>query len=161
MSTDTIIRSLLIPLNQEHLLLPSAVIVEVTHDLKSEKIAEDHPDWILGNVLWRNQQVPLMSVEKIFPLPPLSNIPTRKNYTIILYGIEFPHVLPFYALNVQDVPRVLNISSTHLSITNSEPPHPAIVFSVKINQEMSAWLPNLTYLENLTRKSQLNKIEED
>jgi len=163
MSTATFIRSLLIPIHGGHLLLPSAVVAEVAPNLKQvERVVETQVEWLLGNIQWRNQQVPLLAIEKIFSLSQVTNN-WKRHYTVILYGLEFPQILPFYAFAVQDIPRAMNVSLANLAAPAVES-LPGLLFTVMINHEIPSLLPDLGYLENLIRKTQIAnsvKIEDD
>lgn len=150
MIDKTIIRSLLIPLNGGQLLLPSAVVAEVTPYHKPETVADSYPDWLLGIVHWRDQSVPLVSIEKLLSLSMV--IPTAKHRLVVFYGLESTQ-LPFYAIVAAEVPRVINISESSLSNPGVET-RPGLVFSAIINNKETAWLPDLGYLENLLRKVQ-------
>ena len=72
---------------------------------------------------------------------------------MILYGLESNQTLPFYAFVVTDIPRALTL--TEELLTQFIPGEGnGIIFQVEISQQGSAWIPDLTYLENLLRKHQ-------
>lgn len=56
------IHCLLIQLYQDLLLLPNAAVAEVVAYTEPEPIA-DAPDWLLGQLIWREHTVPLISFE--------------------------------------------------------------------------------------------------
>ena len=149
MTDKTIIRSLLIPLKGGQLLLPSAVVAEVTAYHQPEAMAGAYPDWLLGISHWRKQQVPLVSIEKLLSLS--SVVPTTKHRLVVFYGLDSSH-LPCYALVAAEVPRVVTISEDSLTNPGVET-RPGLVFSVTINNKETAWLPDLVYLETLLRKT--------
>lgn len=58
---DTV-HCLLLPLNQDIMLLPNAAVAEVIP--YSEAIAvEDAPDWLIGYINWRDRRIPLVMFE--------------------------------------------------------------------------------------------------
>ncbi|OQW91931.1 MAG: hypothetical protein BWK79_15775 [Beggiatoa sp. IS2] len=145
-----IIRSLLVPISGGQILLPSAVTAEITAYHKPEIVREKQPEWFIGMIEWRGQRIPLIALEKILSLP--TTRPTARFRTLVLYGLEVPQTLPFYALVTTDIPHVLSVSEAHLAHVNEEK-RTGFVFTVKINQQETAWIPDLTYLENLLRKT--------
>ena len=72
---------------------------------------------------------------------------------MILYGLESNQNLPFYAFLVTDIPRTLMLTEELLTqFTPDE--RSGIIFQVEISQQGTAWIVDLTYLENLLRKHQ-------
>jgi chemosensory pili system protein ChpC len=89
-----------------------------------------------------------LSIEKALSLPSATSV--NKYRTVILYGLEFTQTMPFYAFISTEVPRTLTV--TEESLTNpSANVRTGVVFKVKIDNTETAWLPDLTYLENLLK----------
>lgn len=152
----SLVRSLLVPLSSGQLLLPSAVVAEIINYNEPEKIPEVKENWLNGILFWRNQRVPLLSLDTILSLSGNENlVDTSKRRTVILYGLEASQLLPFYAFMATGVPRALIANEENLTQPTEER-RTGINFSVQIvledNKEM-AWIPDLTYLENLLRKT--------
>ena len=61
--------SLLVPLNQERLILPRACVAEVVRyaPLQAEETA---PAWFRGHIAWNGRQVPVISFEELAGLTP-------------------------------------------------------------------------------------------
>ncbi len=144
------IRSLLVPMNGGQLLLPSAVVAEITAYHSPEIVREKSPEWFAGLIEWRGQRLPLVFLEKVLALPTAN--PTARFRTLVLYGLESPQTLPFYALVTADIPHVLSVNEESLSQVNEEKRN-GLLATVKINQQDVAWIPDLTYLEHLLRKT--------
>ncbi len=155
MTDKLIIRSLLTPINGGQVLLPSAVIAEVTSYRQLERV-DTPPDWFLGILQWRGQQVPMVCIEKILSLTPVP--PTFKHCIVILYGLESPQ-LPFYGFLAVDVPRVIAISEESLTHPTQEG-RPGLAFSVTLLNQDTVWLPDLAYVENSIRKWQASMKHE-
>ncbi len=151
MSNNIALRCLLVPMSlEQQLLLPSTVVAEIFPYQRPEPVVGSHPSWLLGSIDWRGQPVLVISMEKVLSLPSSSSKPYR---TMILYGLESNQTLPFYAFLVTDIPRTLNLAEAGLThFVPSE--RNGIVFQVEIDQQGTAWIPDLTYLENLLRKYQ-------
>ncbi|MDM8564613.1 chemotaxis protein CheW [Candidatus Halobeggiatoa sp. HSG11] len=150
MSNKNFVRCLLIPLGDKQILLPSAVIAEVYPYQEPKPIAKQ-PDWLLGIFEWRNQQVPLITIEKF-----LSTIKdsSKKCRSVILYGLESNKSMPFYALTATDIPKPLLIKEEDLT-TPSFKPNKNYVFNIMYDGQ-TIWLPNLTNIENMLRSFPLN-----
>lgn len=145
------IRCLLIPIGGGQILLPHAVIAEVCPYHKPEQIAENQPNWLLGRVNWRHQQVPLLSIEEALSLSVA--ISAEKKYRmVILYGLESTALMPYYALRTIDVPRTISVTEESLTLVPSPEVRTGLVFSAMYNSE-KVWLPDLSFLENLLKKS--------
>lgn len=151
MAVNEIVRSLLIPVNGANLLLPAAVVGEVVPCVALE-IIDKQPEWLLGIASWRNQRVPVLNLDKILGVPPIEA--SKNHRLVVLYGLEVPQMIPFYAITATDTPRTLGISPTMLT-SPTETDNSALVFKVQLNAEVEeeAVLMDLTHLENLLRKS--------
>jgi chemosensory pili system protein ChpC len=148
---DTIVRSLLIPIRGGKLLVPSAIIAEVTSLRGIEEIPENPYDWLDGIIHWRGQRIPLLNVEKVLALPP-SKKPKRQRL-VVLYGLEIGQTIPFYALLASDIPRTLILTEDSLTTIGEGKRHSGIVFHAKVQDEENVWLPDLNYLEQLLKES--------
>ena len=61
-SITDLVASLLIPVHNKSLLVPNIVIAEVVA-LQMISPLPEAPSWALGSILWRGEQVPVMSFE--------------------------------------------------------------------------------------------------
>ena len=153
LNTHATVRCLLIPINGGQLLLPSAVVAEVSSYNQAEPFAKNQPNWLLGMINWRSQRVPLLSIEEALLLPSVALTETKYR-TVILHGLEFASAMPFYAFQATDVPRPITIKED--SFTHFSPEaRTGLVFHVTISDQNTAWLPDVVYLENLLTKSPL------
>lgn len=151
---STHIRCLLIPVgsSQSQLLIPSAVVAEVTNYKVPEKKLNNTPKWLLGLVEWRGQHVPVISIEDILAQPPLP--PSNDQRLVILYGLETSQFLPFYAFIASNIPSALSLHSKFLTEFTEEK-QPGLVFSVSLNTKggvEDVAILDVTYLEGLLRK---------
>lgn len=144
---NSVIRSLLIPLCQRQLLLPSTIVAEVSAYTQPEKTVETQLAWLLGMVHWRHHHIPVVSLENLWSLPHTA-VSTKRQRIIILYGLEFTDTLPFYAFTAADIPRTLAISENSLTQPSTEVPQ-GVVLSVQLSEQETVWFPDLVYLENL------------
>jgi len=159
MSNNSAIRCLLIPFGAGQLLLPTAVIAEVTSYNEPEQLNDNQPDWLLGIINWREQRLPLLSIEKALSLPMIHSV--NKARTVVLYGLESPHTMAFYAIQTVDVPRTIAKVTKDNLINNPEAEkNTGLLFNVKVHQTETAWLPDLSYLEENLLNKVLNNVEE-
>lgn len=149
------VRSLLIPIGGGSLLIPTAVVAEVAPRQAAQPVSENQPEWLSGIIHWRGQRVPLLNLTQLLglSLTATAEAEAKSARTVILYGLESPQTMPFYALRASDVPRTINIAPETLSNPIEEQKQ-GLIFRVKITANESTWLPDLTYFENLLRKSQ-------
>jgi len=155
-NNHTSVRCLLVPLGADQLLLPSAVVAEVSPYSEPESPSKKKPNRMLGIINWRNQRVPLLSIEEALSLP-LATSATKKYHTVILYGLESTQTMPFYAFISSNAPHALKVTEKNLSNPSRANVRPGVVFKLKVNQNETALLPDLSYLENLLTESYLQK----
>jgi chemosensory pili system protein ChpC len=62
----TDIRGLLIPIGGQRLLLPNATVAEIIAYRDPAPAAEGSPSWLLGNIDWRQRDVPTVALENMF-----------------------------------------------------------------------------------------------
>lgn len=153
LNTHATVRCLLIPSNGGQLLVPSAVVAEVSPYKQPEPLTKNQPNWLLGMINWRSQRVPLLSIQEALLLPSVAEVVTKYR-TIILYGLESTSAMPFYAFQATDVPRPLTINEETFTHFSPEA-RTGLVFQVTIDDQNTAWLPDVVYLENLLIKSSL------
>ncbi len=147
------IRCLLIPSGGGQLLLPSTIVAEVFGYNEPELVFNDQPKWLLGMINWREQRVPLLSIEEALSLHQ-NEAPSQKKYhTVVLYGLESTQTMPFYgfrATNVLSPLAVVEKTLTHFNVEKRK----GLVFNVE-HDSNQVLLPDVNYLENLLIKSQI------
>lgn len=100
------VSSLLIPLANGHLLLPTVTVAEMIPYRGAERDPES-PDWYLGDFEWRDQRVPLISYEVICGgLMPSYNTDCR---IAVLNNAGVDESLPFLGLATQGIPRLSRV----------------------------------------------------
>lgn len=98
---DTV-RCLVLPIVGEQILVPNAVVAEV-YAADTISVSTGGPDWLLGSVIWRGSELPLVCMEaalggarleagvrsKVVVMKALSASEALKNFAILVQGI--PH----------------------------------------------------------------------
>ena len=150
LSTVTIqeqLSCLLIPMKGKNIMLPNVSVAEVIQfTLPVEK--ENSPKWFLGNIQWREVEVPLINFESIDSEIPASI--ARGSRIAILNSVTGQQSMPFFAMVVQGIPKLLKVGESdinkdgHQSLLESE----EMAVSTLLGR---AVIPNLKYLENLIK----------
>lgn len=151
---STHVRCLTIPIGagRMQLLIPSAVIAEVTNYKLPEKKIANAPKWLLGMVEWRGQNVPVVSIEAILAQPLIEHADNHR--LVVLYGLETSQFLPFYAFIASNIPSALSLNHKLLS-TFVEEKQAGLVFDVTIATKTgveTVSILDVTYVEGLLRK---------
>jgi chemosensory pili system protein ChpC len=111
------IPSLLVPMLDHKLVLPTVSVAEMTPyqtpQPRQPVAVDDVPDWYLGSFSWRGIMVPMVSYEllnsgNLAPVKPESQI-------IILNNTGVNQNLPFVCLPTQGIPRLSRVAVNEIS----------------------------------------------
>ena len=103
----TDISSMLLSIDGGYLLLPGVCVAEIVTFMPAEQDQDDPPAWYMGQISWRNQNVPLVIYEvlKGNRMPHMS-----ENCRIaVLNNTGQNHQLKFFAIVIQSTPRLLRV----------------------------------------------------
>lgn len=106
------VASLLIPLHGQSMLLPNVTVAEIVPVSQVQQV-QDAPSWYLGNCLWRELTVPLLSLEALNG-EQMPGINTRSRFAVLNTTGVHEH-LPFIALLTQGLPRLARVSEDEIS----------------------------------------------
>lgn len=144
--TSHILPCVMIPMTGQQLLLPNVSIAEII-DYASVEPRRDAPPWLLGDIQWRGQNLPVLSFE-------LANggkagVPAGSRGRVAVLNTIGEHhdALPFLAIVTQGIPSQARIASSQVQERDGET-GPADLMLVEVDGE-SARIPNLEYLESL------------
>lgn len=111
------IASLLIPLQGYQVLLPNVSVAEIIPIAQSNPV-NNAPLWYLGNIIWREQNIPLVSFEAMND-EAKSGLHNRARFAVLnTTGIS--NDLPFMAIVAQGLPRLARVSEEEISTQESE-----------------------------------------
>lgn len=96
--------SLLIPMNGRPWLIPNIVVAEVI-PLRHPDRPGQGPEWLLGWFNWREQDLPLISYEKLNESGPVTIGPQARIAVINTVSGQ----ARFYAVVIQGIPRLLRV----------------------------------------------------
>ena len=134
--------SLLVKVENEVLLLPNVTVAEIVNLGRVEKI-ENKPDWYLGNINWRELDLPLISFEGMRS----EGSSTLKGFSrvIILNGIIGNKTLPFYGMVSKGIPRLSRVSPGEID-QEEKTNEPTDFMKLSLNGE-DVVIPNLENIE--------------
>jgi chemosensory pili system protein ChpC len=106
------INTLLLPLRGFHVVLPQALVAEITQRPQVRAVREA-PQWMLGTFDWRATRVPLLRFESLCERGRSEGRPSTR--IAILYGLEGMDGLAFYAMELHAIPHPLILREDMLS----------------------------------------------
>jgi len=145
------VRSLLLPLENTNLLVPNVAIAEVLN-YQPLDLVEGGPDWLLGRLRWRDQDLPVISIERLcgYSLPQGE----RGSRISILNSVNAETNLPFFAMVTAGIPRLFNADADALadSIAAARTLPDTVADCVQFGSE-EALIPNLSVIQALVEKT--------
>jgi len=138
---------IVIPLEDTQLLLPNVCVAEILPWRRVRALSET-PAWCLGLLGWRGEMVPVVRFETLNGKPG----PARKagRCMVVMNRACNAKGLPFYALAVEGLPRLVQLTSEDLA-SESARLGPAETAVVKLGTE-TAVIPNLNMIETAVAK---------
>jgi len=143
------VRSQLIPLHNQRLVLPNTAIAEVISYHKPQPL-DDAPPWLGGFIGWRGLRIPLIYIETATSdqQPQIH----RRNRVIVLNALGGSNKLPFYGILAQGIPRLMHLdSSTILDAPNADKVHQFFIRQVLVEGH-PAVIPDQKALETALEK---------
>jgi len=145
------VRSLWLPLENTNLLVPNVAIAEVLNYRAPDRV-EDGPDWLLGRLRWRDQDLPVISIERLcgYSLPQ-GELGSR---IAILNSVSAESNLSFFAMVAAGIPRLFNADADDLgdSIAAARTLPDTVADCVQIGSE-EALIPNIAVIQALVEKT--------
>lgn len=140
------IRSMLIPLSGDPVVLPGTAVAEIVPYLTPSPV-EGAPSWLLGQVAWRGREIPLICFEQVaFGTLPAPNPRAR---IAVINTLDADPVQPFWAMPIQGIPRQLYVDEQAIAPAADDEVAPRGVLSHVLVQGGRAVIPDLDYLERL------------
>lgn len=137
------IHCLTIPLHEETVLLPNAAIAEIVAYMEPSIIA-DAPDWFLGNVTWRDTQVPLISFEVISGKEVGS---AKKDSRIaVLNTLNGNAEIPYVGILSQGIPSIALVQEDGIEEQSDQESRTAVGATINVGG-VEVLIPNIDELE--------------
>lgn len=105
------VRSLWVPLDGVNLLVPNVAIAEVINYQPLDLI-QDGPEWLLGSLRWRDQELPVVSIESLCGFGLTQS--ERGARISIMNSVKPGSALPFYAIVTAGIPRLFSADADAL-----------------------------------------------
>ena len=139
-----VLAGILIPLASRSLLVPTVAVAEIVPYQKARHL-ENAPDWLLGEFLWRNQSVPLLSLELLCgeQMP----APTSANRVVVFNNTGISDELPFLAIRSAGIPKLIQVSAEDMRVSETAP-RPFENLRVMLQGEETV-IPDITSLEQV------------
>lgn len=109
---STLLRTQLIPLSQDTLLLPNSVIAEITPYQPPQEHPVDKPAWWLGKMAWRGLEIPLISLEGLLGQPINAILPHAR--IAVFNTLRGNPELPFFAVVIASLPHLLRLDNAQI-----------------------------------------------
>ncbi|GMQ88075.1 MAG: chemotaxis protein CheW [Gammaproteobacteria bacterium] len=145
------VKSLWVPLEEVNLLVPNVAIAEVINYQPLDLI-HDGPDWLLGCLRWREQELPVVSAERLcgFNLPQGERGSRISVINSMIPGAD----LSFYAIVTAGIPRLFSADEDALgsSVLGDRGLPDTVADCVQIGNE-EALIPDLENIQTLVGKA--------
>jgi len=145
------VRSLWVPLAQLRLLVPNVAIAEVIN-YQPLDLVQDGPEWMLGKLRWRDQELPVVSMEQLlgFESAEVSSGARITVFNSVLAGAR----LQFFAVVTSGIPRLINADADMLgdSLREGRAFESFVADCVQIGSE-EALIPDLEAVQQLIEQT--------
>ncbi len=145
------VKSLWVPLEEVNLLVPNVAIAEVINYQPLDLI-HDGPDWLLGCLRWREQELPVVSAERLcgFNLPQGERGSRISVINSMIPGAD----LSFYAIVTAGIPRLFSADEDALggSVLGDRELPDTVADCVRIGNE-EALIPDLENIQTMVGKA--------
>jgi len=149
------IRCLLIPTDEENLVLPMSTMSEVV-DITQLQPIDDAPSWLLGQVEWESRQVPVFSFSALINGRDPGAL-TSRSKIIILKSLSDSARMPYLGLLLGGVPKPITVKEDQLVATGDDKTSLGVYRRVTI-EEQQAIVPDLDRLTHLVTHATLGAL---
>jgi len=110
------IRSVLLPLTKDSVLLPHSAMMEVLPERDIKPLA-NMPEWVLGEVNWNNKTIPLISLETAFGVRNVEK--PKRSRLVIIASLSETNDYKYLAIRTTGVPRLIQLEADVLQRADS------------------------------------------
>ena len=141
------IRSLWVPLREMNLLLPNVAVAEIG-SYRAPEAQADMPEWFLGMVRWREQSIPVISLEAVCGL----SVPSNPVFSrlMVVNSVSPDSPIEHYAIVTAGLPGLIQFENETADEV-VEYDHDSLKCIVRIGSE-EAVIPDLEYLQHLLER---------
>lgn len=139
---DTV-RTLIIPLAGQNLLLPNVAVAEVIPYIRPRAIA-GAPEWLLGAISWRGLNIPLISFDRLHGQDSAGTLAQAR--IAVFNSVQADSGLAFYAVVTAGIPQLKRVNAEALQEVAGDAAD-GILSRVKVG-DIQAVIPDLAALES-------------
>jgi chemosensory pili system protein ChpC len=140
---DTV-RCLVLPIVGEQILVPNVMIAEV-YAVDTVSPPTGGPDWLLGNVIWRGRELPLVCMEAALGGPRLEA--GARSKVVVLKTLSANEALKNFAVLVQGIPHQILAADHSVSVrTPTNGARPFVALDLEVEGEQ-AFIPDMDAVE--------------
>jgi chemosensory pili system protein ChpC len=139
--------SLLVPLAEERLIVPRALVAEVVTWQEPERV-DNAPQWYLGNLRWNGRVVPVVSFETACGQS--TPTPGGRTRIVICVGITGKLTSGYFGIVTQGFPQLVRLSQDIIKPDPNQPyfDRQPVLAQVRLINE-TPWVPDLERLEQM------------
>lgn len=141
---EIVVRSILITLASDYLLLPNALVAEIV-DLQSPLTKDDAPDWFLGSVMWRGLSIPLVSFEGM--MGESIEEPGQDGRCIVLNTLNERAAMTHIMILARDIPSLVQVRKDELEPADESADFGRLVKRALIIEGNLAIIPDMDEFE--------------
>ena len=147
---NKIIRCILAPLTDGNILLPNTAVAELLSFTMPERLKKA-PGWVLGELVWKGWQVPVVSYEFLFNDNDRNTV-TSKTRILIIKTLGESTQVNYIGLVIQGLPKLKKVSMNSLIESQTED-LPEAVFSRVSIDGLHAVIPELGSLTRIVEQA--------
>ncbi|PHS73148.1 MAG: hypothetical protein COB22_02470 [Cycloclasticus sp.] len=107
------IRSVLLPLTNESVLLPHSAMMEVLPERDITPV-ENRAKWVIGEVIWNNKPIPLVAMEMVFGAEKVEK--PKRSRIVIVACLSAENDYQYIAIRTTGVPRLVQFKDETLKL---------------------------------------------
>lgn len=135
--------SMLLPVEDRGLLLPGVAVAEIIPYTQPDR-SDDAPEWFIGTITWRKLEVPVISFAALNGQT--HKLAGRQRHVAVLNNTGVSDNLPFIAILIQGIPRLVRVTRKDVDDDPETPLSPMELLAVKLAGE-TVFVPNVGALE--------------
>jgi chemosensory pili system protein ChpC len=141
----TDISSMLLLIEDRLLLLPGVAVAEIVNFVPPEEdVDAEPPAWYMGSIYWRNQRVPLVSLEAMIG----GRRPATTGHCriAVMNNVGASDQLRFFAILLRATPKLLRLTPDEIAVDNERIVEEGEKMHVVVAGE-EAVIPDIQYIE--------------
>lgn len=144
------IRTIMAPLGEGHVLLPSSAVAEVMEYTRPEPFKKS-PAWLLGELAWRGWQVPVICYQQLITKGDGNKI-TSKSRILIIKTLGESTQCNYIGLVIQGLPKLKKVSTDSLIEEQTDDLHQSLFSKVSIDG-LHGLIPELGELTRIVEQA--------